>query len=43
MASAVTVTSSAISFKTKNKKSCDFKIYDESELSYFDSEIGARL
>lgn len=43
MASAVTATSTAISFKTKNKKLCDFKIYDESELTFFDSEIGARI
>ena len=44
VASLSTVSASQISLKTDNKKLCEFfKMYEESELSYFDSEIGARL
>ena len=38
-----TVCASVISFKNNNKKSLDFKIYAESELSFFDTEVGTKL
>ena len=37
------VSASKISLKSINKKSLNFKMYEESDLSYFDSELGAQL
>ena len=43
VASASTVSASLISFKTDSQKPADFKLYEESELTYFDTVIGATL